>query len=231
RGMAHDLNNLLTPISTYLQLCHAGPISRETQAELLPVSLRNVETMHAYIRAALFFSQNNQPHFQLGRLDEMLHRSVHFADARLKRKNIAIRIETPGEVVVEMDEVLIQRLVGNLLSNAIDASRDGQPVRLILERQPALDAGGEWVQLRVVDEGEGISPDNLRRISYAYFTTKDSGDENRGFGLGLAICRKIVRLHGGQLNLASVEKKGTTVQVDLPCRQNKKAETIVGMSV
>jgi signal transduction histidine kinase len=50
----------------------------------------------------------------------------------------------------------------------------------------------------------------------AFFTTKDSGDGKRGFGLGLAICRKIVHLHGGTLNITSQIGKGTTVQVDLP---------------
>ena len=73
--------------------------------------------------------------------------------------------------------------------------------------------------MRVVDQGEGIPKENLSRIQKPYFTTKNRGDENRGFGLGLAICRKIVNLHGGNLNIASVLKKGTTVQVDLPTRQ------------
>jgi signal transduction histidine kinase len=118
-----------------------------------------------------------------------------------------------------------------LLTNAIDASPTGSPIRFELERQPPLDAGREWVRLHVVDAGEGISPENMRRISYAYFTTKDAGDENRGFGLGLAICRKIVRLHGGHLNLASAEKTGTTVQVDLPCRQNERPASVNGIKV
>jgi signal transduction histidine kinase len=52
-----------------------------------------------------------------------------------------------------------------------------------------------------------------------YFTTKDHGDQERGFGLGLAICRQIVHLHGGNITIASEEKIGTTVQVDLPSRQ------------
>lgn len=74
------------------------------------------------------------------------------------------------------------------------------------------------MRIRVIDHGEGISRENLQRLTSAYFTTKDSGDENRGFGLGLAICRKIVHQHGGNLNISSEEKKGTTVTVDLPVR-------------
>ena len=116
----------------------------------------------------------------------------------------------------------MQRLIANLISNAIDASRPGTQIHVHLERLPR--AGElDWLRLRVVDQGEGIPKENLSRILKPYFTTKNRGDETRGFGLGLAICRKIVNLHGGNLSIASVVKKGTTVQVDLPCRQLRKS--------
>jgi signal transduction histidine kinase len=76
----------------------------------------------------------------------------------------------------------------------------------------------DWYRLKIEDQGVGISPDNLRRVFTPYFTTKNTGDGKRGFGLGLAIARKIVHLHGGNLSIASKEKKGTTVQVDLPSK-------------
>ena len=63
--------------------------------------------------------------------------------------------------------------------------------------------------------------ENLKRVFTPYFTTKNTGDGKRGFGLGLAIARKIVHLHGGNLTIASKEKNGTTVQVDVPSRQTK----------
>jgi signal transduction histidine kinase len=70
-----------------------------------------------------------------------------------------------------------------------------------------------------VDQGEGIQPENLERIFTPYFTTKNRGDEQRGFGLGLSICRKVVQIHGGTLKVTSQPKKGTTVLIDLPDRQ------------
>jgi signal transduction histidine kinase len=121
-----------------------------------------------------------------------------------------------------MDEVLIQRLIANLIANAIDASRPGTQIRVELERLGKTEANRDWLRVRVIDHGEGIPKENLSRILTPYFTTKNRGDENRGFGLGLAICRKIVNLHGGHLSIASQQKKGTTVQVDLPSRQIKQ---------
>jgi two-component system CheB/CheR fusion protein len=125
-----------------------------------------------------------------------------------------------------MDEVLIQRLIANLISNSIDASPAGSQIRVQLERFSKAEAGREWWRVRVIDQGEGIPKENLTRILTPYFTTKNRGDENRGFGLGLAICRKIVHLHGGQLSISSQPRKGTTVQFDLPNRQTRAASPV-----
>jgi signal transduction histidine kinase len=229
RGMAHDLNNLLTPVWTLLQISSETNHSEPLDAELLPVALRNVQTMSAYIKEALFFSENLRPDLQLGRLDLVVRQAASVASAS-RKKDVPVAIAVPGEELVEMDEVLIQRLIANLISNAIDASRPGSQVRVELERLGKTEANRDWLRVRIIDQGEGIPKENLSRILMPYFTTKNRGDENRGFGLGLAICRKIVNLHGGHLSIASQQKKGTTVQVDLPSRQIKQVMPQVATS-
>lgn len=231
RGMAHDLNNLLTPVWTLLQLTTESGNTEPVNDELLPVALQNVKTMRAYIREALFFSENLRPDMQLGRLDLVVREAAEVARASRKEKGAQVTTDVPGEVLVEMDEVLIQRLIANLISNAIDASPRGAQVRVQLERLAKSEQDREWLRVRVVDSGEGIPKENLDRIFTPYFTTKNRGDENRGFGLGLAICRKIIKLHGGHLSIASQPKKGTTVQFDLPSRQIKPSVPTVSASV
>jgi signal transduction histidine kinase len=227
RGMAHDLNNLLTPVSTLLQLMRDDLLDRGKSEELLPVALRNVVTMHSYIKEALFFSQNHTPRLEPGRLDQVIQKAVATAEPALRRKEMEVAVRGPEDVVVEMDSVLIQRLVANILSNAIDASPPKSTIKIELQRLIRTEANRDWLRIRVIDEGEGIKREHLRRIFKPYFTTKDRGDETRGFGLGLAICRQIVHLHQGNLNIASEEKKGTTVQVDLPSRQiNRPAQAV-----
>ncbi len=220
RGMAHDLNNLLTPVWTLLQLTTESGNVEPLDNELLPVALRNVKTMRAYIKEALFFSENLRPDLQLARLDLVVRQAADLARAS-RKKEVEIIADTPGEAPVEMDEVLIQRLIANLISNAIDASPFGGKIQVQLERLVKKATDPEWLRVRIIDHGEGIPKENLSRILTPYFTTKNRGDENRGFGLGLAICRKIINLHGGHLSIASQLKKGTTVQFDLPSRQSK----------
>jgi signal transduction histidine kinase len=132
---------------------------------------------------------------------------------------VRIEIRRNPPLILQLDKVLVQRLLGNVLSNAIDASRTDSVIAVDIQRIESNRAGDAWARLRVVDSGEGISGPDLRKIATGYFTTKATGDEQRGFGLGLAICRKIVHLHGGNLDIASQPGKGTTVRIDLPLRQ------------
>lgn len=218
RGIAHDMNNLLTPVFTYLQLASAGVQGPEMTQELLPTAMRNMDAMRAYVRESLFFSKTKSLQLKMFHLDKVMRTAVELTRDRARKKNITTLVHAPSEVCVEMDEVLIQRLVGNLLSNAIDASPEGSQTHVHLLPMSRTESQRDWFRLLVVDHGEGISTDNLKRVTKGYFTTKDHGDTTRGFGLGLAICRKIVHMHGGQLAIHSQEGKGTTVQVDLPSR-------------
>lgn len=228
RGMAHDLNNLVTPIRTLLQLMNEGISAEDLREELLPVALRSIETMREYVREALFFSENSRPDFKLGRLDMLLSEVVDITAPRRSPKSINVAVETPGEVLAEMDKSLIQRMITNVVANAIDASPSYSTIRIELVRLLKTEAQRDWLRVRIIDSGEGIKPENLQRIFTPYFTTKDRGDQTRGFGLGLSICRKIVQLHGGFLNVFSQLRKGTTVQIDLPDRQIRPATTMTG---
>ena len=221
RGLAHDLNNLLTPVQTLLQLLQESKLNQETIDELLPVGLRNLETVRTYVNEALFFSRSSQLQGKAGLLDETVREAISLVHAYAQAKGIAISFQGESDVAMEMDAILIKRLVSNLLSNAVDASPYGSRIEIHLASLPKTELSRDWYRLKIVDHGEGISPENLRRVFTPYFTTKNTGDGKRGFGLGLAIARKIVHLHGGNLSIGSMEKKGTTVQVDLPSKLNQ----------
>jgi signal transduction histidine kinase len=218
RGLAHDLNNLLTPVQTLLQLLRESKMNQETIDELLPMGLRNLETVRTYVNEALFFSRSSKLMGKLGLLDETVREAMSLVQANAEGKGITINFKGQSDVVIEMDQVLIKRLLCNLLSNAVDASPVGSKIDIFLASLPKTELSRDWHRIKIVDRGEGISPENLQRVFTPYFTTKNTGDGKRGFGLGLAIARNIVHLHGGNLSIASQEKKGTTVQVDLPSK-------------
>ena len=89
RGMAHDLNNLLTPVSTYLQIAkELANGSTDGANELLPTCLRNVGTIQAYVKEALFFSQNHTVQIVRMPMDQLIHKVVELAEPKLKRRQV-----------------------------------------------------------------------------------------------------------------------------------------------
>jgi signal transduction histidine kinase len=224
RGMAHDMNNLVTPVQTLMQLIAEGIPVDDLRDELLPLAARSIDTLREYIREALFFSENSRADFKLGRLDMVLAEAVDIVSSRCEQKGIRLVFLQPPEALVEMDKALIKRTLANILGNAIDASPSGTEIRAELIRLEKTEPEREWYRVRIVDQGEGIPADNLERIFTPYFTTKNRGDEQRGFGLGLSICRKVVQIHGGSLKITSQPKLGTTVFIDLPDHQLRSRE-------
>ena len=222
RGMAHDMNNLVTPVQTLMQLIAEGVPVESLRDELLPLATRSIDTLREYIREALFFSENARADFKLGRLDMVLAEAVAIVTSRCEQKGIKLVLLAPTEALVEMDKSLIKRSVANILGNAIDASSSGTEIRVELEALEKTEPERDWFRVRVIDQGQGIDPANMERVFTPYFTTKNRGDEQRGFGLGLSICRKVVQIHGGSLKITSQPKKGTTVSIDLPDHQLRK---------
>jgi signal transduction histidine kinase len=211
RGLAHDLKNLITPISSFLvHTDNSFPVN-SPEAEVHFAARRSVRVITDYVREALFFSERLSPNFQPVRLAKIFEEVCGITNTRASRQSVILLATVNTDIPLIADAVLLQRMLANLVGNAIDASAAGQTVKI-----SASITGGEKVRLQVVDQGSGIAPENLTRIFDPYFTTKEFGDDVRGFGLGLTICQKIAHLHGGTISVESHPGRGTTFSVDLP---------------
>ncbi|GAB5559952.1 MAG: hypothetical protein SynsKO_15990 [Synoicihabitans sp.] len=215
RGLAHDINNLLTPVSTYFQSLESADIPTG-QDELVDVCSRNTVKIEGYVRASLFFSKNMRPKLGLHRVTDILESAKMNVRGQMAEFSVRVLTEAESDLKINADRSLLERLVTNLLSNAIDASVSGERVvvRAGVIRNPGRKLN--TVRVSVIDEGEGIAEEHVQRVIEPYFSTKTSGDGKRGFGLGLAICQRLAHLHGGVLSIDSTLGHGTTVLVDLP---------------
>ncbi|MBI3417584.1 MAG: HAMP domain-containing histidine kinase [Verrucomicrobia bacterium] len=228
RGLAHDLNNLITPAWTYLQLCQSGEAGPGANTELLPTALRSMETMRDYVEEALFFSENHQPQFRLGHLEATVQKVIEAAAPAIKRAGLQLHTTVEANLTAYYDEILMRRLIGNLLNNAIDASPAGSRIDIEVLPLTKTNPRQDWLRLRVRDQGSGMTSENVKRALDRYYSAQDSRAEGRGNGLGLAICQKIVKLHHGELQLASFAGRGTTVEIDLP-RQEPNRGAVAGV--
>jgi signal transduction histidine kinase len=211
RGLAHDLNNLTTPVSTFLLHCEDRVEPGTAEAAVLADAKHSIKVMQDYIRESMFFSRRLVPQFTPVSTSEILSSAIKSTHDRARHHGVEVRIWADERIPFQADPALVQRLVQNLVFNGIDASGRGDVVEL---SAVAFDA--HHVCLKVTDHGAGIPPATMDHIFEPYFTTKDTGDDIRGLGLGLAICRKIVDLHGGRIEVRTNPGAGTTFAVILP---------------
>lgn len=131
-----------------------------------------------------------------------------------------------GETVVAGDRPQLAQLVNNLVSNAARYGRPGMPIRVRLD-----DAGAELLRLSVIDQGEGIAPEHLPRLTERFYRI-DAGRSRSvgGTGLGLAIVKHIVGRHRGRLDIRSKPGEGTSVRVYLPRAQGRVEPRVTEVS-
>ncbi len=211
RALAHDLKNLITPVNAFLVHTEGGFPPRSEAAQVHASAHRAVETITDYVREALFFGENLRPSSNPVDLRALFARVCATTAAHAESIGVAVVPSVTPETSLTGDFVLLERMLVNLVHNALDASNAGTAVRLT-----AVPGHRSRVHLQVSDEGSGISREVRDRIFDPYFTTKQHGREIRGFGLGLTIVQKIAHLHRGSVSVDSTPGLGATFTVDLP---------------
>lgn len=226
-GLAHDLNNGLTPILTYLQM--RGEEQRVAgsmdlfEKEDFSIALKNAQILRANIESTLFFSRQQKPNFQKVSALSLLERAFDL-QIRPDRQKCKLMVRDDAQSDIECDAVMLGRIMDNLVGNAIDASENGGSIWIVASVLPATPLRKKWIRFRVTDQGSGIPPEILKKVFEPYFSTKKTGDTKRGFGLGLSIVERLIYLHGGIVTIESTVGKGTTVQFDIPAIQPDSSE-------
>jgi signal transduction histidine kinase len=211
KGLAHDLKNLMTPVTEFLADMSVYLPAGTRQAEVRAEAQRAVNTMSDYLRETLFFSQRLKPRLADVNLSRMLEAVQSAVKHRAGARGVTVEVDQVGSPSLIADQTLIQRLLTNLVANAIDASSAGQLVSLVVsDEEPG------WTRFTVQDVGHGMSAETASRIFEPYFSTKDREGEIQGFGLGLTISQTIVNLHDGRISVVSHPGRGTCMTVHVP---------------
>lgn len=145
-------------------------------------------------------------------LAELLQDSVQDFELEARRRLVTIRLEgQPGAAMVNADIALMQRVLENLLRNALKFTPEGGTVTLRIDPHP------DRVRVSVADTGRGIPTDQIDNIfDRFYFVAPDGSGHDESSGLGLAIVKRILDLHGSRIIVASEPDHGTRFEFDLP---------------
>lgn len=227
-GLAHEINNPLVAIRTFLTLAPAKrkEDDREFWGEYHDLTLREVDRIHALVRTMGRLGRDGGEGAARAACDlhEILEEAVALLVPEAARAGVEVSVAREGDVpkVVGVRDHLHQVAL-NLLLNAIHAT--ARPGRIAAGEGPmghvtvrlgeATIDGAEAAFLEVADDGYGIRSEDLERVFDPFFTTKGP---DQGSGLGLMICHRIVSDHGGRIEVESLEGRGATFRVLLPVR-------------
>ena len=205
---AHEIRNPLGSIKGAAQYLHSEAATEE-QGQLLNVITEEVNRLNTVVSQFLDYARPAGVNRRPQDINALVLRTIAIIAANRMTGNIAISQELEeGLPHVDMDEQQMLQVLINISLNAIEAMPRGGSLTY---KTIKIEAGeGQAVGISIQDTGSGIRPENLKNIFKPFYTTKESG-----VGLGLAICRRIIREHGGSIRVKSIAGQGSIFFIQL----------------
>lgn len=211
-GIAHDLNNVLTPILMASQMLGRSLEStpdHETAAMIESAARRGADM----VRQVLAFARGLETRTDDVDLTDVLTELRGLLTDTVPPE-VDLRIDLPAErLVLSGDATQLLQVLVNLVGNAVDAIDGPGSVTVDARLELGAEGGAALAAIRVTDTGHGIGPEAMARVWEPFFTTKAPG---KGTGLGLPMVAAIVRAHGGAVDVDSDGRSGTTFTLRLP---------------
>lgn len=218
-GAAHEINNPLLGITSYIELLieDEKDIEKKTQAkQVLDSAYRISET----VRGLLNFARPSPPSFTKISINKLISETMSFLNHQPLFKRIKIVTALADSVPqITADANQIRQVLINIFLNAAQATPKGGTITVATEKVKFED----YVVIKVTDTGSGISKENLRRVFDPFFTTK----KGEGTGLGLSISYSYIKSHNGRISISSTINVGTEVTIRLPIRQPSRIKSEV----
>ncbi|MDQ0798908.1 ATP-binding protein [Arthrobacter sp. SLBN-112] len=219
----HELRTPLTSIMAYLDMIQEStehPVSKEVH-QMLDIVVRNTERLRTLIEDMLSVSRGGLDDTMMHLAPVRLGQTLDLVAAALRPlatlQNVTIDVDpVPEDPEILADEVQLQQVFTNLVSNAIKFTPSGGRIEVGSESHAGAD-GSKWATVRIADTGIGISSDEINHVFTRFYRASNAmNGAIPGTGLGLAISKDIVDRHGGRIDVASTLGAGTTVTVSLP---------------
>jgi signal transduction histidine kinase len=216
--IAHEFNNLLTPIVSYSQYALQSAESEKPDMELIRKALSKAfgsASKAGKICTSMLSLARGESLFGSVSVQQLIDEVLLVLARDPQKDGIALRVQIQPNLFVRGDTVQLEQVLLNLLINARQAML-GKGGSLTVKALKTDD--DEEVRIQVIDTGAGIPEKLLPKIFQPFFTTKGTAKpgESKGTGLGLAICKDIIEHHKGRIEVQSEVGRGTTFTICLP---------------
>ena len=213
-GIAHELRNQLSAISTSTQFCLDSLSPSQKIEEHLKRIEQNLNFAGRVLNELLSFARPTTKNFIRININTVLDKVISIIEGKLNVKNIRMITEFSKDLPeTVINEPRIRELIMNLMINAIEASENGSDIKLISK----YDFKNTAIIINIIDKGTGISEDQITQVFDPFFTNKEFGT-----GLGLSICQQIVNEHNGKISVINNPEKGCTFEIIIPVQQFEK---------
>jgi len=221
-AVAHEIRNPLNFINLSIdhvreRLHPEEPKTREDFDRILINMKAEISRLNRLVGDFLSFGKPMRLHPRLVSVEEVLREVAALVDHKARDQGITLEVAADeGLPRIVADPELLKTCFLNLMINAVDAMPEGGVLGIVVRRAAAEQADTLVVTVR--DSGHGMSVEDIQSAFEPYFSTKDTG-----FGLGLALTKKIVSDHGGTIVLESAPGHGTTARITLPLVADRAA--------
>ncbi|WP_223066401.1 sensor histidine kinase [Paenibacillus caui] len=203
-SIAHEIRNPLTVVQGFLQLMSVTGCEGKKQ-NYLHIALEELARAESVIHDYLNFSKPKLTKCETFCLSELIENIIILLTPLASYKGIRFDSRTQGPILIYTDRSQLQQALVNVIKNAVEASTENAVVQINLELK------GKQVELKIIDEGKGMTPEEIRRIGTLFYTTKENGT-----GLGTSVAVRIVEEMKGRMNYESEKGKGTVCIICLP---------------
>jgi len=220
-GIAHEFNNIFSAVIGFTELALDDAISGSLQESNLQEVLTVSQRAKTLVNKICLISRQEGGELAPILASPIIEKAVHKATAGIPAA-IRIRLHLDGHAFIRVGPPELELIIENLCRNALEAMGENGALTVMLgcDRQPSQQLhaapetpGEEFIEMSIMDTGEGIAPEHLARIFDPFFTTKAPG---RGTGLGLAMVQSLVERYGGKIRATSKPGMGTTITVLWP---------------
>ncbi|UOF91318.1 ATP-binding protein [Fodinisporobacter ferrooxydans] len=207
-GIAHEIRNPLAAIKWTIKLMQA---ETGQQCQSFDMILSEINRIDSIVTELLSVAKPQKTvMFSIMNIQAILETTVLLMNIQAVKHRVHINLSISEDLPnLYCDENQLKQVFINLIKNAFEAMPNGGELTITAEA-----AGSDYIRVRLIDQGCGIPAEQIAKLGEPFYTTKE-----KGTGLGLMICQKIIQDHQGTMQFKSELGKGTTIDIDLPVYQ------------